>query len=291
MVSRSSLFGAFLAYQLAYFMARNMFLCGLSFSRLPPPNPLPTVFKEHGVLDEHLQFYFDSGSSLHTREERQADHPRYRNHCLRVLSLAVWHLQKSNYQPTAHDVNVMALALAYHDIGLWSDGQLSYLEPSAQQLTQRITKMQADAYANNYMPPWSDVDIIIATQIVHQHHKYTHWTCCNESTTTTTEFKKTEKESSVHNFSLAPSPSVVAGLSPAQRVRVEALVNAVRKADWEDATYGLVRYDDLPANTLLPYLYQQLPDLGFHTMLMNMGSRLSPHSLTKQLDVLQILKW
>jgi hypothetical protein len=39
---------------------------------------------------------------------------------------------------TDHELDVVALAVAYHDIALWTDGALSYLEPSVAVLEREI---------------------------------------------------------------------------------------------------------------------------------------------------------
>jgi hypothetical protein len=58
---------------------------------------------------------------------------------LRVLTFSAWYLKEydSEYQYVLEEeegvpeqaMNVMALALVYHDIGHWTDGAFDYLEP------------------------------------------------------------------------------------------------------------------------------------------------------------------
>ncbi len=49
----------------------------------------------------------------------------YRNHCQRVLTYALHFLDgDQRHRP------LLEAALAYHDIGLWTDDELAYLEPS-----------------------------------------------------------------------------------------------------------------------------------------------------------------
>ena len=69
----------------------------------------------------------------------------------------------------------------------------------------------------------------------------------------------------------------------------DALVNAVRKADWTDASMGVVRFG-LPA-VLLEAAYDSIPESGFHMVLNDFPPKLSPDSLFGQLDVLKIFKW
>lgn len=69
----------------------------------------------------------------------------------------------------------------------------------------------------------------------------------------------------------------------------DALVNAVRKADWADASMGFVRFG-LPA-VLLEAAYDNIPESGFHMVLIDFPPKLSPDSRIGQLDVLKILRW
>ena len=69
-----------------------------------------------------------------------------------------------------------------------------------------------------------------------------------------------------------------------------ALINAVRKADWADATMGLIRFG-LPA-ALLEAAYDEIKEDGFHSILMGMDSILSPgNKLNGTIQVLKIFKW
>ena len=170
------------------------------------------------------------------------------------------------------------MALAYHDIALWTDGALNYLEPSVDQMNKRVTeemqrsKQQEGDDASMYVPKildWSNFleeESDIAKAIILQHHKLTSYTHKNNS---------------------------IKGKNQSGRaVRVEyinEIVNAVRKADWADATMGVVRFG-LP-QSILGAAYEAIPEEGFHNVLLNMGGRLSPDSLAGQMDVLRILKF
>ena len=245
------------------------------------------VYTEHPVLDQHL-------TALQLAAQiPESDFVAYRNHCLRVLSFAVYHLgqqtaaaaaaaadeEKNNLLfPTIQDINVMALALAYHDVGLWSDGgALDYLEPSVEQLEKSVKQAAAaadddddDSNTSSKKPvlQWSERDLATAREIILQHHKLTEW---KPSTTTTTTTADNDDSSSL-------------------LLLVNArLVNHVRRADWADATMGLIRFG-LPA-THLQLAYEKLPDAGFHAMLAGFGARLSPNSFLGRLQVLKIFKW
>jgi hypothetical protein len=148
--------------------------------------------------------------------------------------------------------------LAYHDIALWTDGALNYLEPSAADMEREMKepiklKEAGEEKEEHSLFSLSENDIATVREIILQHHKYTPWT-------------------------------------PEEGHPADArLVNAVRKGDWADLTYGVIRYR-LPAS-FLQAAYTTIPEAGFHKVLEGMGSRLSPDSLVGQLDSFKIFKW
>jgi hypothetical protein len=206
------------------------------------------------VLDRHRQPLGD-------------DYGAYRNHCLRVLSFAVFFLERDREKKakaSAAEVNLMALALAYHDIALWTDKKLDYLEPSVAvfetdlQLDLKLRdggslRNEGDVGDAGILPLALDEDEAeTVREIILQHHRYRDW----------------KKGDSVADTSL---------------------VNAVRKADWADFTLGAMR-SELPIN-YLEAAYEAAPPLGFHRMLAGMSARLSPDSFVGRLDVFKIFKW
>lgn len=231
---------------------QNPMLLGLSVGpeRLPSNETFP-IYTSHAVLDAVLEY--------HGKEIGEADYTKYRNHCLRVLSFAGYYIQqyegyRSSGAKTAippHIMDVMALALAYHDIGLWTAGKLNYLEPS-------VATLNRDFQQNLVLWPtnFTTMDLETARTIIWQHHKWTHWKPDADDWGNTVD---------------------------------AAAVNAVRRGDWADATVGLVKSGLPPA--FLEQAYNVIPEAGFHLMLAGMGGRLSPDSLLGQLDVLHILRW
>lgn len=91
---------------------------------------------------------------------------------------------------------------------------------------------------------WTAEQVNIASQIIEQHHKITPYHGGENKT-------------------------------------VDALVNAVRKADWADATMGILR-SGMPAS-LLGAAYKEIPEAGFHELLAGLGDRLEPDSLYRRL--------
>ena len=176
---------------------------------------------------------------------------------------------------TDHELDIVALAVAYHDIGLWTPGALAYLEPSVAVMEREVyvaaSGQKKDKKRHAWMaaaslPTFSPSDLATAREIILQHHKFTAW----------------------------QPPTTTAVVEDEANVDV-ALVNAVRRADWADATMGVVRGGGSDSGGMsaeyLETVYNAIPTLGFHAMLLGMSSRLSPHSLLGQLDVLKILKW
>jgi hypothetical protein len=173
------------------FIQRNRMLFGLSSGDLPSDQAFH-AYTEQIVLDTELAKFSDA-----LGDEMDA----YRNHCLRVLSFAVAHLGGVK-MVSSKSVDVMALALAYHDLGLWSDGALDYLEPSARQLEASTRDNSEDEDATVF----DDNDIATARAIITEHHKLTDY----------------------H--------------SPDDKGINANLVNAIRKGDWADFTIGIVRF-------------------------------------------------
>lgn len=83
-----------------------------------------------------------------------ADYPGYRNHVERTVTYAMHFLgNDADLEP------IVETALAYHDIGLWTDRKLAYLEPS-----------ESVAVADNAKHGWGfDPDLLRG--IIHWHHK------------------------------------------------------------------------------------------------------------------------
>lgn len=144
-----------------------------------------------------------------------ADFDGYRNHVYRVLTYAMHFLVgEAKWRET------VAFALAYHDVGLWTDAQLAYLEPS---------ESQAEAARQARAP---HLDGCLVCNLIHWHHKVT-------------PFRGSDAE----------------------------VVNAVRKADWVDAsggrvTKGLSRRDILDVMTAIP-------PRGFYETLMRLPGELN----------------
>jgi hypothetical protein len=223
-----------LAVWVSITIIQNPVLSGLQSKTLNSKDDMKyIIFTKHFVLDaelENLRQHFP-----------EADYVKYRNHCLRVLSFAKHFLPTSVYEVYPNAMNIIAMALAYHDVALWTDRKLNYLEHS-------VMRMEVDVGKDRI---FTTDHVSIAREIILYHHKFTSFHSSNNA--------------------------------------AEAMVNAVRKADWADATMGVIPFG-LPTD-LLELAYIKVPSYGFHAMLAGMGSRLSPQSFFGQFEVLKILKW
>jgi hypothetical protein len=167
------------------------------------------------------------------------DYAGYRNHVYRVLSYALFFLEGDAEEKEMAERyrHVIETALVYHDLGLWTDKQLSYLEPSALRAREAVE----DTY--------SQTEKELLHNIIYWHHKITPF----------------EGENA-------------------------AIVNAVRKADWIDATMSLVNFG-MPS-THVNKVTSSLAEDGFHVMLMSIGPRYYGYDVVRIITELSsILKW
>lgn len=189
-----------------------------------------TLIESDAALDDEL---FQLASVL------RPDFQAYRNHCLRVATFTRFFLPDFVEEEIPNAMELVSVALAFHDVALWSDKTLAYLEPSVAQMEKALVE-------SNYSSKQMD----IMKEIIMQHHKWT-------------DFKSE--------------------LGPA----ADALVNAVRKADWVDATAGVVRFG-IPTG-LIHSAYQKIPEAGFHKVLLEFPPKLSSDFLG-MFDILKIFK-
>ncbi|MEM7136385.1 MAG: phosphohydrolase [Myxococcota bacterium] len=164
------------------------------------------------------------------RETIADDFEGYRGHIYRVLSYALHFLgDEETDRPT------IEAALVYHDIGLWSDRALGYLEPS-------IARAQQD----NATEGWG-YDAELLHDIIYWHHKVTPF-----------------------------------------RGRNADVVNAVRRADWVDASAGLVRMG-MP-KPCVAEVRRTIGDAGFYDTLKRIGPELTGSLFKSIPGLLQVYK-
>ena len=132
------------------------FIYGLQpfvFPGSPSPSFRVVTAKDAPILTSYID---------HFAAELGDDKVSYLNHCLRTLSFAEEFLRRDGFseEEVAARRKVMETALAFHDIALWSDGELNYLEPSAKQAELVATDLSEDEKS-------------IVCDIIVYHHKFT----------------------------------------------------------------------------------------------------------------------
>jgi hypothetical protein len=147
------------------------------------------------------------------------DYDGYRGHIYRVLTYANHFLHNDN-----SNRKVISAALVYHDIGLWTNHSLAYLEPSCEFAKKMMKKAKFESRK-----------IKLAQEIIYWHHKLTDYD---------------GSEYSLDN----------------------KIINAVRKADWIDASLGFIHYG-MPTKHFKSVM-QKIPNNGFHKTLIEFGPRL-----------------
>lgn len=206
-------------------------------------SPSFKIVTEAPNMDTYLSKY---------KQDFGAAHDVYRNHCLRVLSFARHILVTEtgfDEEQAESAMPVMEIALAYHDMGLFTDLSLEYLEPSAARAEKDLEgTLSAD-------------EIKLVRDIIVWHHKVFPWSGEDERST--------------------------------------AIVNAVRKGDWVDATTCLlggsfVRKGLSAADVVATHT--ALPEMGFGSFLAALmpwgayAKQLNPELSLKRLGALSIFK-
>ncbi len=160
------------------------------------------------------------------------DFPGYRNHVYRTITYAMYFLGNDEQYEV-----LVETAFAYHDIGLWTDKELAYLEPSEEL-----------ALADNEKYGWG-LDPEALRGAIHWHHKIVPYTGAN------------------------------------QRV-----VEACRKADWIDASKGVLRKGI--SRKIINEVEAAFPNEGFHKTLIRLTKDLGGSTLVGGVKVTRgIIKW
>jgi hypothetical protein len=155
------------------------------------------------------------------------DYAAYRGHVYRTITYAMHFLaHNDSHRP------MVETAFVYHDIGLWTDHQLAYLEPSEALALRDNAELKLG------------LDPEILTAAIHWHHK------------------------------------IMPYKGPGAEV-----VNAVRKADWIDASQGMIR-KGLSVEQVRR-VQDAIPDYGFASVLQRLARDLGGSALTGNLQVLR----
>ncbi|WP_264876593.1 phosphohydrolase [Vibrio agarivorans] len=166
------------------------------------------------------------------RDQIGEDYAGYRNHVYRTITYAMHFLDNAEEYE-----QIVETAFVYHDIGLWTDHELAYLEPS-----------EAVALADNEEFGWGlDPDLLRGA--IHWHHKITPYTGPNAK-----------------------------------------LIEACRKADWIDASKGMVKKG--MSKEAIAKVEAAFPNNGFHDTLLRLAKDYGGSTLVGGLKVTHgIVKW
>jgi hypothetical protein len=164
--------------------------------------PEITIKKERPFVEELLERY----KALIGR-----DYPGYRNHVYRAITYAMHFLGNAE----EHE-RLVETAFVYHDIGLWTDHALAYLEPSE---SVALTDNQKFGLG---------LDPDLLRSAIHWHHKIFPYTGAHRE-----------------------------------------IVEACRKADWIDASKGMLRKG--MSSAAIKEVETAFPNLGFHDTLMRLA--------------------
>jgi hypothetical protein len=70
--------------------------------------------------------------------------------------------------------NILGIALAYHDVALWTDGALDYLDPSVKQMDTHVSDPTDSILSKE--------ELKIADIIIQEHHKVTSYSAGKNAT-------------------------------------------------------------------------------------------------------------
>lgn len=181
------------------------------------------------------------------------DYEGYRGHIYRVLTYALHFLDESpSYQ------SVIGIALVYHDIGLWTNGTLNYLEPSCKKAKYDMKKQKM-----------SPTDVNLVQDIIYWHHKVT------------------EYESDAATADTVSSPSL--SYSKISAIKNDKIINAVRKADLIDFSFGIIKYG-MPKE-YIQFVQKKIPDAGFHKTLLLFAPKLYGYQVWRYPEIVGIFKF
>jgi hypothetical protein len=152
-----------------------------------------------------------------------ADFTAYRNHAYRVAHVCAALVER---ELSGDALEKLQIAVAFHDLGIWTDRTFDYIAPSMQRAREYL-------HANGRFDWLPEIDAMIL-----EHHK-------------------------LRRYQAQPG----------------WLVEAFRRADWVDVTYGARSFG--LSRSLVRDLFRRYPDEGFHRRLVQLSlQRASEHPLS-----------
>ena len=215
----------------------------MTASQLPAAPGAP-----HPVIDPILDSF----------AEAIGEHRRiYRHHCLYVAHAVRALVPES----AAHHDRALGIAAAFHDLGLFTEGTIDYLEPS---VTLAAAYCESEGYA----------DLVpLVTRLIENHHKITPVRDGGRSVS--------RLGPGVDSSGPRTSTSAARGTS------AEAdLVDAFRRADWQFVMMGA--YPGTLGWRAHRKLKRALPTPGFHRFIVGHSVR---HMRTGARNPLPVLRW
>jgi hypothetical protein len=121
------------------------------FTHVPNESILASIHRKVDYLDEILLPY---------KTMMDQDYEPYRNHCYRVYNLAAL-LTFPEIPPSPEDLKKLAIAIAFHDIGIWTAHTTDYIDPSVE---------EALKYCKTINLPSEEADLI--AEMIDNHHMF-----------------------------------------------------------------------------------------------------------------------
>ena len=136
----------------------------------------PYIVTNSDMIEKHLKRYKRSIGD---------DYAGYRGHIYRVFSYTLYKLRDKNLNKKEKEM--IETALVYHDIGLWSDKELNYIEPSVDTMIESLPDRQ-----------YTKKQIRLMEEIIRYHHKITTYSNENDEK----DIVNTVRECDLIDFSL-----------------------------------------------------------------------------------------
>jgi len=111
------------------------------------------IVETHDIIDSILL-----EARRRWQPDLEADYLPYRNHVYRVFNFSI-----RMAGATGEDVEKLAIAAAFHDVGIWLDGTFDYLGPSSGRAAEYLSRIGREEWAES------------VHEIIDQHHKIRPW--------------------------------------------------------------------------------------------------------------------
>ena len=124
----TALVGAHIIIAISTFAMMNPMLVGIKSGHDLSPI---VVYDQHNILDEQLKFVQDAVGT---------DFEGYRNHCLRTLTFVYHQMPDSVFDKQPNILDIVSVALAFHNVGMWTLEPRDYKNHSIAVMEQHVKK-------------------------------------------------------------------------------------------------------------------------------------------------------